>query len=78
MNVFELRERLISDYSSDSSAIRSFIGIRDKRVDSSAGGIRFSDCFRGQSLRLPDPSRSPSSDGCGAHPSSLGEPNDRE
>ncbi len=30
MNVFELRERLISDYS---SYIRSFIRIRDERVD---------------------------------------------
>lgn len=30
MNVFELRERLISDYS---SYIRSFVRIRDQRID---------------------------------------------
>ena len=30
MNVFELRERLINDYS---SYIRSFIRIRDERID---------------------------------------------
>src|SRR5713101_6333102 len=40
MNVFELRERLISDYS---SYIRSFIRIRDERVDALDQGLEWPD-----------------------------------
>src|ERR1017187_4647798 len=46
MNVFELRERLISDYS---SYIRSFIKIRDERVDALV-----TSCLD-QGLLWPDP-----------------------
>ena len=41
MNVFELRERLISDYS---SYIRSFINIRDERIDTLVSSVLTKAC----------------------------------